>query len=92
MNSGEGKTSTQKSSQNKSKNDRQRTVWHIFTFNTRTLGDEEKVLELEQEIKKINWTIIGLSEVRRKGENCITLKSGHKLFYKRNKEQKLGGV
>ena len=30
--------------------------------------------------------------MRRKGENCITLKSGHKLFYKGNEEQKLGGV
>lgn len=39
---------------------------------------------------KTKWTIIGLAEVRRKGENCITLKSGHILFY--NEEHKIGEV
>ncbi|KAK4874513.1 hypothetical protein RN001_013873 [Aquatica leii] len=66
--------------------------WNIVTFNIRTLRDEEKLIELEAEIKKIKWTIIGLAEVRRTGEQCIKLKSRHVLFSKGREDKKEGGV
>ncbi|XP_072395205.1 uncharacterized protein [Diabrotica undecimpunctata] len=64
---------------------------YIATYNVRTLSSEEKLLELEEELKHIKWDVMGLCEVRREEENCITLKSGHPIFYMGNKE-KIGGV
>ncbi|KAF2879033.1 hypothetical protein ILUMI_27127 [Ignelater luminosus] len=57
---------------------------------TSSCRPEEKLLELKEEIKKIKWT--GLAEVRRKGKQCITLKSGHQLFYKEHENQTTGEV
>src|SRR5579863_7218166 len=46
---------------------------NIGTYNCRTLFHEDRLLEIE-------WSIIGLSEVRRQGEEITDLESGH-LFY-----------
>ena len=55
----------------------------IGTYNTRSLSSDDRIIELESELSKINFDIIGLSETRRKGEGCITLNnSGHRLFYR----------
>src|SRR5271156_978774 len=53
---------------------------NIGTYNCRTLLHEDRLLELEEELKKIKWSIVGLSEVRRQGEEITDLESGH-LFY-----------
>lgn len=45
-------------------------------------GNEERILQLEYEFNKINLDIIGISETRRKQDDCVTFKSGHVLFCK----------
>lgn len=64
---------------------------HIATYNTRTLASDEQILELEKELERIKWDIVGISETRRKGENQLTLKSGN-LFYHAGEESSLRGV
>ncbi|KAK4324387.1 hypothetical protein Pmani_004947 [Petrolisthes manimaculis] len=55
----------------------------ICTYNTRSFSSDNRMLEFEEELKKINFDIIGISEARRKGEGCLTLtNSGHCLYYK----------
>lgn len=54
---------------------------YIATYNARTLSTDDKLIELEEELKNIKWDVIGLSEVRRIGENQLTLNSGNVLFY-----------
>ena len=54
----------------------------ICTYNARTLSTD-KILELEDELTRIKFDVIGLCETRMKGEGCITLSnSGHNLYYK----------
>ncbi|MCH9657353.1 hypothetical protein K0U27_01435 [archaeon] len=62
---------------------------NICSYNVRTLIDNERLAELEEELKDINWDIIGLSEIRRKQENKLLLKSGNVLYWKgtNNKSQ-----
>lgn len=45
------------------------------------MSTDQKLTELEVEFKCIKCEILGLVEVRRKGENRITLESGHLLNY-----------
>jgi endonuclease/exonuclease/phosphatase family metal-dependent hydrolase len=44
---------------------------NILTYNIRTLRTEERLIELENSLKNINWDILGLSEVRRDGEDIV---------------------
>lgn len=39
----------------------------ILTYNVRTLSSYDRLLELEENLKKINYVIIGISKVRRLG-------------------------
>ena len=51
------------------------------------------MIELEEEISRIKWNIIGLSEVRRKGKGRIILNStGHTAYYSGSDEQRHGVV
>jgi hypothetical protein len=52
----------------------------IGTYNCRTLREEDKVIEIENELENIKWDIIGLCETKRKGEELTELKSGHRLY------------
>lgn len=54
----------------------------VCTYNVQSLRTDERLKDLESELEKIKWDIVGLSEVRRQGEKCIRLQSGHILFYK----------
>ena len=41
------------------------------------------IFELEEELARIKFDIVGISEARIKGEGCITLNnSGHNLYYR----------
>lgn len=71
------------------KRQRQR-IWFLATYNNRTLRTNEKLVELENELKHIKWDILGLSEVRREGEEQIVLSSGHLLHYRGDSSN--GGV
>ena len=57
----------------------------------RTLSDEYHLVSLENEIEKIKWDIIGISEMRRPGRNVVELASQHIMLNKRN-DKKQGGV
>ena len=46
------------------------------------MSSDDRILEIEDELAKINFDIVEISEVRRKGEGCCTLNgSGHNLYY-----------
>ena len=67
------------------------TELHLATYNVRMLSDECHLVSLENEIEKIKWDIIGISEMRRPGENVVELASQHIMFNKGN-DKKQGGV
>ena len=49
------------------------------------------MIELEEEISRIKWNIIGLSAVRRKGKGSIILNNtGHTLYQSGSDEQRHG--
>ena len=81
------RTATHKARTNKDKV----TELHLATYNVRTLSDECHLVSLENEIEKIKWDIIGISEMRRPGENVVELASQHIMFNKGN-DKKQGGV
>ncbi|XP_030850228.1 uncharacterized protein LOC590229 [Strongylocentrotus purpuratus] len=54
---------------------------NIATYNVRSLLQEERLLELEEELQGIKWDIVGLGEVRRRGEELTVLKSGHHFYH-----------
>ena len=47
---------------------------------------------LFEELEGVKWDIIGLSEVRRTGEESIELKNGHIFCYRAQKDKKEHGV
>ena len=63
---------------------------NLATFNCRTLSTEARLLEL-QELGKIHWDVFGLSEVRRKHQGQLILRSGHILYYSWKKLGKMNG-
>lgn len=80
------------------KNLRQRSGYHkkrrldLATYNVRTLRTDEKIVELEEELSRLRWDIVGLSEVRREGEDTITLRSGNLLYFREGDHLSQGGV
>ena len=62
---------------------------HIATYNARTLSSSEKMLEMEMALDKIKWDVVGVSEVRKPGEECLKLQSGHALYYRGSDSQAL---
>ncbi|RVE40675.1 hypothetical protein evm_014675 [Chilo suppressalis] len=64
----------------------------LANYNTRTLRTDVKMTELEEAISKLHWDVIGLSEVRREGEDTITLDSGNLLYFREGDQQSVGGV
>ncbi|XP_038206257.1 uncharacterized protein LOC119828225 [Zerene cesonia] len=80
------------------KNHRMRSGYHsrrplaLVTYNARTLRTDEKIIELEVELSKLRWDVIGLSEVRRQGEDTITLTSGNLFFFREGDQQSQGGI
>ncbi|XP_072397221.1 uncharacterized protein [Diabrotica undecimpunctata] len=65
---------------------------HIASYNVKTMSSESKLLEMEEELKSIKWDVMGLSEVRRRGEEQYTLKSGHLFHFKGEDNSSNGGV
>ena len=64
----------------------------LATYNGRTLRLDHHLSELEVELSRINWGILGLSEVRRAGEDTLTLDSGHLLYFREGGRASQGGV
>ena len=65
---------------------------HLATYNGRSMRLDHHLAELEVELGRINWHILGLSEVRRQGEDTITLESGHLLYFREGDQLSQGGV
>ena len=80
------------------KNPRERPGYHpnrrlaLVTHNVRTMRTDERIAELEEELSRLRWDIVGLSEVRREGEDTMTLKSGNLFYYREGDQQSQGGV
>ncbi len=64
----------------------------LVTHNVRTLRTDEKIIELEEALGRLHWSIVGLSEVRREGEDTITLRSGNLFYYREGEQLSQGGV
>ncbi|CAH2090572.1 unnamed protein product [Euphydryas editha] len=64
----------------------------LVTHNVRTLRSDENIVELEAEMKSLQWNILGLSETRRQGEDTITLKSGELMYYREGDQQSQKGI
>ncbi|XP_072028100.1 uncharacterized protein [Amphiura filiformis] len=64
----------------------------IATYNVRSLLQEERLVELEEELEGVKWDIIGLGEVRRRGEDFTELKSGHHFYHIGTKDKSEAGV
>lgn len=65
---------------------------HIETYNTQSLSTDEGLMELEGELEHIKWEVVGLSEVKRRGEQLIDLKSGHIFYNVGEEESSWGGI
>lgn len=65
---------------------------HLTSYNIRTLSTDDKLTELENELKTIKWDILGLSEIRRRGEEQQILKSGHLFHYRGEEHTSSGGI
>jgi hypothetical protein len=64
----------------------------LATYNGRTLRLDSHLAKLEVELGKIRWHILGLCEVRREGEDTMTLESGHLMYFREGDQQSQGGV
>ena len=55
----------------------------IATYTVRTLLSDGQIQELEEELRetKLVWDMIGIANVRRRGECFIALQSGHLLYH-----------
>ena len=66
---------------------------NIYTYNVRSLAEDHKLDSLIIELENVNWDIVGISEVHRKGEKLVQLQESNHLFYHKGKENgKFGGV
>jgi hypothetical protein len=64
----------------------------VATYNVRSLLGDDRLIELEEELEGVEWDIIGLSEIRRRGEKFIELQSGHQFYYIGMDKKSLAGV
>lgn len=53
----------------------------VATWNVKTLCQAGKLANAESEMYRMKWDILGMSEVRWKGEGVIDTSNGNKLFY-----------
>lgn len=53
----------------------------IGTLNTRTLRIEERMEELENALREVQWDLIGLTEIRRNEEVTLERKNGYVLLH-----------
>ncbi|CAH2097258.1 unnamed protein product [Euphydryas editha] len=67
-------------------------VTNLATYNGRSLRLDHHLTELEVELSHIKWSILGLSEVRRQGEDTMILDSGHLFYFREGDGPSQGGV
>lgn len=54
---------------------------NIHYYNCRGMAGEDRLIEFENALQKIKWDVVGLSEVRREGENLVRRKNGNYFHY-----------
>lgn len=64
----------------------------LATYNGKTIRLDHHLTQVETELEKIKWHIVGLCEVRRQGEDTVTLPSGHLFYYREGDKLSQGGV
>jgi hypothetical protein len=64
----------------------------LATYNGRTLRLDSHLAQLEVELGKIRWHILGLCEVCKEGQDTITLESSHLMYFHERDQQSQGGV
>ncbi len=64
---------------------------NILYYNCQGLATEERLYELEKALENVKWDILGISEVRRVGENLIKRTNGN-IFYYYGKTKGFRGV
>lgn len=64
----------------------------IATYNVHTMRKEEYLNALEEKLRHINWSVLGISETRLASEATIILKSGHVLFQRNADITRMGGA
>jgi len=69
-----------------------RTYLYVATLNYQSLTGEDKSEELQNELTRIKWNIIGLSEVWRKNEEKLELPAAHTFSFKGTENGKPRGV
>ena len=74
------KTCTAQNYKNKEKTDTFGQL-KILNYNCRGLASEARLVEMEAALAKVEWDIIGLSEVKRKGEGLFLRKSGNYFYF-----------
>lgn len=62
------------------------------TYNVRMLSSEGKLLELEEELERINCDIIGMNETTQTEESWYTLKTGHAFCNLGKQNHFIGGI
>ena len=75
-----GQSHQSKNNRRKNKKRKENEI-NIASLNVRTLKSEENLVELEYAVENSKIDILGLSEVRRKGENIIETKEGNLLCH-----------
>jgi len=53
----------------------------ILHYNCRSLATQDRMHEFETALGEIRWDIIGLSEIRRKGEKLTQGETGDYFYY-----------
>ena len=95
---GSGKLATGKTNFEKTTKKQQKTIktldriTTVGTWNVRTLQPCGKVEELEHELKRYRWNVIGLAEVRWKGNGEKTTDSGNVIWYSGLTDKRQQGV
>ena len=53
----------------------------VLYYNARGLANKQRLIEFELVLQKVRWDIVGLSEVRRKGNELICRKNGNYFYF-----------
>ena len=64
----------------------------IGTWNVRTLHAKGKLSELEYEMQRYKWNILGITEMRWLNTGEVVLDEGHKVWWSGNEKRHEGGV
>ncbi|MFH4980552.1 hypothetical protein AB6A40_007261, partial [Gnathostoma spinigerum] len=65
---------------------------NVCTINARSLLSDAQLIELEEEARQIKFDVIGLAEVRRKGNGAVSRPNGNYFYFSGSNTHPQGGV